>query len=158
MCVSFSAQKRPSRWSQRLMVGKAKAPTAAEKARMDVSKHHIPCLCCLLSRAGTRLPTIHHITSGFKRKGHHATLSLCEWHHQGYPFGNLTNQEMSGLLGPSLAHSKRQFNLEYGGERILLEVQNFLLNCFQDSPWLDYDVSPLVKSQAIEFWIKRSRN
>ena len=91
----------------------------------------MPCVCCEIE--GISQPnrtTVHHIVdNGYRRLsgGHQSTIPLCEWHHQGYPVQGalgLTVGEMENVYGPSLAHKKRAFNAEYGGERKLLEIIN----------------------------------
>jgi hypothetical protein len=135
------------------MVGKTKPPTAEEKKRLTTLKEHCPCLPCLLvNPRHIRLPTIQHKTSGFKRDGHAATYSACEWHHLGIPPDGMNKQEASGFLGPSLAHSKRTFVQEYGTENTLIQVQDFILRAFDEFQWLDYGVPVLVRRNAVDYW------
>ena len=65
------------------------------------------------------------------------SYASCEWHHFGKRFENMSRQEMSGLLGPSLAHGKRGFQEFFGSERFLIEIQNLILEHFNKSPWFD---------------------
>jgi len=91
----------------------------------------MPCICCEME--GISQPnrtTVHHIVDkGYRRLsgGDDSTIPLCEWHHQGYPVQGalgLTVAQMENVYGPSLAHKKKAFNAEYGGERRLLEIIN----------------------------------
>ena len=83
------------------------------------------------------------------------SYASCEWHHFGKRFENMSRQEMSGLLGPSLAHGKRGFQEFFGSERFLIEIQNLILEHFNKSPWNDYIVPHDVKREARELWDER---
>ncbi len=136
------------------MVGKAKPPTADEKRRLETMKDHMPCLPCLLVVNRTRLPEIHHVVSGFRREGHDQTVSLCLWHHRGHLAGDMSKQEMSGWLGPSLAMGKRTFQEFFGPERGLVEIQNLMIDGFAECPWFDYNVPTNIRREARELWTK----
>lgn len=135
------------------MVGKAKAPNAAEKQRLDILKEHCPCLLCLLKKGRVRLPDIQHMVAGFTRLGHEATYSSCEWHHRGLVPDGYTRQRMMGYLGPSLAMGKRTFVQEYGSEELLLAVQNYILEAYERFQWMDYDVPNGVRNTAVKMWV-----
>ena len=135
------------------MVGKTKPPNAEQSRRLEVLKDHCPCLLCLLSKGRVRLPDIQHMIAGFKRLGHDATYSSCEWHHRGIKPDQLTRQQAMGALGPSLAMGKRSFQAEYGSEELLLAVQNYVLEAYDRWKWLDYDVPRDVRRQAVKMWI-----
>ncbi len=64
---------------------------------------------------------------------------------------------MSGLLGPSLAMSKRTFCSEYGPEYILVAVQDLLLEEFAKHPWWDYDVPTDCRRRARDLWISMKK-
>ncbi len=50
------------------------------------------------------------------------------WHHFSKTENGMTNQEMTGLLGPSFAHSRREFEATYGDERdVLVRLQTWML-------------------------------
>ena len=134
------------------MVGKAKAPTVAEKRRLKTIKENMPCLPCLLTLDRTRLPTVQHVVSGFTREGHYRTYASCGLHHLGIKQDGWSRQAMSGLLGPSLTMGKRTFQSEYGSESVLIQVQDFLLQRFESSPWLDYHVPHDIRREALELW------
>jgi len=93
----------------------------ADRDRMAKLKE-MPCICC-----GRQPVEIHHIVDkGYRAHsgGHQATIPLCEWHHRGMPVGVWTVTETAARLGPSMALSKRQWNVRYGGERELLAKVN----------------------------------
>jgi hypothetical protein len=113
------------------MVGKTKRPTKEERERLKVSKENIPCLCCLIDTARTRLPTIQHVTSGGRRLGHMHTYSSCEWHHLGIP---------PDVGGPSFADGRKPFERHYGKEDDLVLLQDFLYGQYQNMPWLEYNI------------------
>ena len=130
-------------------------PSKADKDRMGLIKEHMPCLPCLLTVKKVRLPSVQHLVEGRKRLGHQFTYASCEWHHFGHPFGNMTNQEMSGMFGPSLAWGKRTFQEFFGPERLLVEIQDLLIKRFESSPWLDYAVPYEDRRQAFHVWTEK---
>jgi len=83
------------------MVGKTKAATVAERARMAAISES-GCICCLLAAGKTGPAEVHHLTSAGRRKGHQHTIGACPYHHRGHLNGQ-SKQQMSGLLGPSHA-------------------------------------------------------
>jgi len=104
----------------------AKPATAPEKARMALIAES-GCLPCLLHRKH-RQATIQHVTSGGRRLGHSYTYASCPWHHQAITEFGMNNQEMTGLLGPSFAQSKREFQETYGNEKeVLVRLQDWVL-------------------------------
>jgi len=80
---------------------------------------------------------IHHLTSGGRRRGDEATISLSPWHHRGLT-ENGSKQHYSGLYGPSFAHGRRGFQEFFGSDDYLLEVQNVVLAHYQQTPWFNY--------------------
>lgn len=134
------------------MVGRAKPATAAEKRRMTVIKHHIPCLACLFAVERVRLPEIDHKVSGMKREGHDKTSSLCCFHHRGVIPNGYTKQTISGLLGPSLAWGKRTFAEFFGHENLLITITTRLVKSYEESPWHEYDLPYDLKRKVIEYW------
>ena len=84
------------------------------------------CLPCRLSRHD-RQATVQHVTAGGRRLGHAYTYGSCPWHHQAVTENGHTNQEMLGMLGPSFAHSRREFEATYGDERdVLVRLQTWV--------------------------------
>jgi hypothetical protein len=85
------------------------------------------CLPCALDR-NKRQSTIQHVTQGGRRLGHMYTYGSCPWHHQGIKEDGYSRQDMIGLLGPSFAMGRRQFEAKYGNERnVLVPLQTW---CF----------------------------
>lgn len=115
------------------MVGKTKPATKDEKQRMESLKE-LPCLCCMLTGMNIVCgPTeVEHVTDRGRRLGHDKTLALGLWHHRGekaFQYQGMTNQEMSGAFGPSLAHGRKPFEQRYGDEsEVLVRLQDWVLS------------------------------
>ena len=122
---------------------------------MGLIKSNMPCLPCILVRNRIRLPSVQHVVEGRKRLGHQATYASCEWHHFGMPFGDKSQQWMSGFLGPSLAHGKRTFQEFFGPERLLVEIQDELIKAFESSSWIDYSIPYEVRREAFHLWTQK---
>lgn len=111
-------------------------PTPEETMRFETMRI-IGCLACRMNRqrgiatASFRLREleIHHLLSGGRRIGHHATICLCHYHHQGkrLPFIDHGYKAQAELFGPSLEREPARFRAMYGSEPQLLEQQNALL-------------------------------
>lgn len=96
-------------------------------------------LGCLISRVffqRNETPgTVHHILDGGRRLGHHATLYLSPWYHQGQPpqvrrggvIRQLTIEEATHTYGPSLEHDRRAFEQRFAPELDLLVMQDELI-------------------------------
>ena len=125
----------------------------ADKERMGLIKSNMPCLPCILAVSRVRLPSVQHVVEGRKRLGHQETYASCEWHHFGMNHDGMSRQEMSGLLGPSLAHGKRSFQAFFGPERLLVKLQNKLIASFVDSPWIDYAMPSDLHRSVQQLWI-----
>jgi hypothetical protein len=86
------------------------------------------CVACKIELGRYHMPEIHHIVDKGYRKhsgGDAATLPLCEWHHRGvHLMPNSTDGDMTETYGPSLAHSKKGFQMRFGTERELLALVN----------------------------------
>ena len=120
-----------------------KSPTKAEKARMDAIEW---CLPCLLNQR-QRQATIQHVTEGGRRLGHMYTYGSCPWHHQGMTENDLNNQQMTGMLGPSFAHSRKTFEDWYGDERdVLVKLQTWVLNNDYSQFWRLHEKWQLLRS------------
>ena len=100
-----------------------KAPTAAEAERMD-KLSQAGCVVCRLSYGAYVPAEIQHLTSGGRRKGHMFTIPLCPWHHRGVCNNGLTPEYMTSIMGPSFAHSRKDFEKTFGSEEYLLEETN----------------------------------
>jgi len=78
---------------------------------------------------------IHHLLSGGYRLGHHATICLAPWYHQGTPplvrhageLRQLTVDQATYRFGPSLALDRPAFEHRFGSELDLLAMQDELL-------------------------------
>jgi hypothetical protein len=104
---------------------KSKPANKMERKRFERLAEH-GCICCK-HHGHYRAAEIHHITECRKRLGHDYTLPLCEWHHRGIPPEPLGKNDTARLFGPSLAQSKREFQICYGTERELLqEIDSWL--------------------------------
>ena len=105
-------------------------PTKAEQARFDAMKEAGICIACLLRGTQPEYAQhieIHHLLSGNRRIGHMATVSLCHYHHQGYPPFGWGDAEAFDYLGPSLAKGSKPFRAAFGTDAELLTIQNELL-------------------------------
>ncbi len=110
------------------MVGRTKAPNAAQRRRLD-RLSRMACIACLLNAPGTHQPNkteVHHLVDKGTRElsgGHDATIPLCAWHHRGKRIRLLANDfMMAQQYGPSLALQKHAFVERYGTERHLLAI------------------------------------
>jgi hypothetical protein len=90
----------------------------ADLARFD-KLHRLGCICCLRAGSGYRAPDIHHVLSGGRRIGHHATLPLCPNHHR-FPSNG-------SVVGPSLADGSRTFSAKWGSQEQLLKEVNEMI-------------------------------
>jgi hypothetical protein len=135
-----AAPARKSRLRSGRSTGK---PTKAQAERIDRLKRG-ECVSCWLNRQSGR-PTAHfggcdahHVLSGGIRRGHHATLACCPWHHRGVkPYDQMTDAQATDLFGPSLAHGSKPFHALYGSDDELLALQEQLLaleNHAQEAP------------------------
>jgi hypothetical protein len=117
-------------------------PTPAE-LEMFAGMRRLGCVACRLNRE-IGMPTvafsqsnleIHHVLSGGRRIGHHATICLCHYHHQGkrLPFANLGYTEQAKVYGPSLEREPKRFRAIYGSEESLIDFQQKLLAIAADA-------------------------
>lgn len=125
------------------MVGKAIPATKAQKDRMDTIANYCGCLPCILENTLNRHTTIQHVTECRKRLGHDATYGACTWHH----FGQLPR-----MHGPSLAGGMKPYRERYGPERLLVELQDYVLELFAEDPWPEYDMPVSVGRKIQAKW------
>lgn len=108
----------------------AQAWTVHERERGQTIRE-IGCLACHLEGLGFQPTQIHHLTvtgrHGGPRRGHHATVGLCAWHHQGYRTDGASSAEMRAQRGPSLALEPRAFREKYGEDPELLQAQDLAI-------------------------------
>ena len=107
-------------------------PTKAEQARFGKLKA-LGCVACRLNGDGWDLdemvpPDIHHLLSGNKRIGHHATIPLCAWHHAGVGYDGVPCAWFLANIGPSIHKHTRAFRARYGADGELLAMVNELIN------------------------------
>ena len=108
------------------MKTKLSSPSKKHKERWSRAQE-IGCVACLLDGRLGVPGDVHHILSGGRRISHYHSLILCPWHHRAVPLeGGMCYTE--GILGPSMAHSPREFKRRYGTDSELLEIQNALLD------------------------------
>ena len=102
----------------------------AEKARMD-RLSMIRCVACWQTGLCCGKTEVHHLNmfgkAGNKRRGHHYTIPLGRWHHQGIPLAGITTTQMRLFFGPSLKLHSKAFRAQYGTDDELLEKVNNLL-------------------------------
>lgn len=132
------------------MVGKAKQGTPAQKKRMELIKV-LGCVACVLKNWPDVQCEVHHVVEGRVRLGHDQTIGLCTWHHRGES-GDYTKQYMMGMIGRSLAHGSRGFAEEFGDQLLLVKVQDYILERFQDEPWLEFAMPRSVVSDIFYLW------
>lgn len=101
---------------------------------MNISEAHrrrframqwVGCIACRLDGRPGEPADVHHLLSGGRRIGHHATIPLCPWHHRG--IANEGARAAESMRGPSLARSKRAFVERYGTEEELRETVDRML-------------------------------
>lgn len=100
--------------------------TKEDRDRFQKMKEY-GCICCRKTHGRWRYPEIHHILSGGRRIGHHATIPLCLWHHQGKLTEDITVEQAYQAFGPPMAKAKREWELTFGTELELLAEINVLL-------------------------------
>lgn len=103
-----------------------KSMTKPERDRITAIKEG-ECLAC--AQRGHEIAGVeaHHLLSGGRRIGHHATIGLCPWHHRGAVLFGATHAYMRAIYGPSLAEGSKPFHAEFGSDAELLARQNELL-------------------------------
>ena len=112
-------------------------PPRAEDVARFMAMKSIGCVACWLNRLQGRASAspghhnleIHHLLSGGRRIGHHATVCLCHFHHQGkrLPFVQYGYRAQAEIYGPSLEREPRRFREVYGSDEVLLAFQNKLI-------------------------------
>lgn len=101
-------------------------PTKADQKRFEALLK-AGCLACLQRVQLFRVPEIHHLLSGNKRRGHRFSVPLCSYHHRNVPIGPMSLKEHRELLGPSLAKESKAFREEFGSDDELLERANRII-------------------------------
>jgi len=103
-------------------------PTKADLSRFAKLKA-LGCVACKLDGLtdDQTEPQIHHYLSGNKRIGHHATVPLCYFHHNGLPYDGIPTAWLLANVGPSFHKHTREFRKRYGSDKELLETVNQLI-------------------------------
>lgn len=143
------------------MVGKTPRARKNDKQRMETIAKHCGCLPCLLMGHLDIHTTIEHVTESGRRVGkneqHQWTIGLCVWHHFGRCSNNWSRMQMSGEYGPPLTWGRREFEGHFGDElKVLIPVQNFLLELFDRKPWPEYALPREVARELRNNWIYRN--
>ncbi len=142
------------------MVGKTPRILKDERKRLETIKLYCGCLPCLLMGHLDRHSTIEHVTENGRRVGvksdeHKNTIGLCMWHHFGVCDAGQSKANMAIEYGPSLFGGRRIFEEHFGDEvKVLIKVQNFMLDLFADSPWQEYSVARNVARLTRNHWIE----
>jgi len=135
------------------VVGKSKPANISDKKRMALIKV-LGCVPCVLKNWPDAQCEVHHVVEGRVRLGHSQTMGLCLWHHRGE--GNAdagyTRQQLSGMLGPSLAHGPRYFAEVFGSQATLVQVQDYIIQRFTDQAWLEFSMPRGVILDIFYFW------
>ncbi len=129
------------------MVGKSKARTKEDRERIEISKHYVSCLPCILVGFVNSHADYQHVVEAQRRLGHKCGYSSCLWHHRGMKDGlwrDLTTQAMIGMFGPSLAHGKKPFREFFGSELLLVKVQDFAIKLYRRYQWNEFEMSQFV--------------
>lgn len=102
-----------------------KPPTVRQSNRLATIKG-LWCIPCAMDAWG-HVTTVQHVVEGKYRVGHDCTYGACGWHHLGYPPDGLTISEAAAAWGPSLQHDLRGYEKRYGPERVLVAIQDVVL-------------------------------
>jgi len=146
------------------MVGKTPRIRKSARDRFDVIKSHCGCLPCLLMGYLDVHTSVEHVTESGFRVGkdsvqHEASIGLCIWHHYGRCNSSKVRQRMIGEFGPSLAHGRKPFESFFGDElKVLLPIQDYLLEQFADNPWPEYNLPRNVARLTRHQWINLNAN
>ena len=135
------------------MVGNTEQATPAEKARMEKIKV-LGCVACVISGWPDMQCEVHHVVEGRVRLGHDQTMGLCLWHHRAETSDGYTKQQMSGLLGPSLANGSYDFAENFGSQATLVQVQNYIIDRFAEAPWLEFSMPRGIILDIFQFWAR----
>ncbi len=105
--------------------------TKAERAWLGRVKQ-AGCLCCLSlgldHDPDGPMVEAHHLLDGGMRRGHDATVGLCQWHHRGrLMLEGWTHAMHREFLGPSLAEGSVPFHARFGDDDALIARQRDVL-------------------------------
>lgn len=108
-----------------------KEPTTKEVKRFQRIQE-LGCVACQLDGVPNVPCDIHHLLSGGRRLGHEYTVGLCPWHHRAVLPSGHRLCDFAEVHGPSLAATPRAFATRYGDEYELYEIQNALLDHYEE--------------------------
>ena len=135
------------------MIGKRRQCTPEQKARREFVKLYMSCLPCLLKRHLNVHCDYHHVVEGQKRLGEDYAYGSCLWHHKGIPLGELTRQDMIGMVGVSYALSRREFRANFGNERTLVALVDYAHEIWKRAPWLEFGMPHEVRRLIFMKWL-----
>ncbi len=142
------------------MVGNTPRVRKSDRDRFEIIRLNCGCLPCLLLGHLDVHTSIEHVTERGRRVGegseqHEWTIGLCAWHHFGHRHNHTNRQQMSGEYGPSLIWGRNMFEEHFGDEvKVLVPVQDYMLDLFADSPWQEYSVPRQIAREVRSHWIK----
>ena len=134
------------------MVGKVIPANKDEREHQNIIRTYCGCLPCILEGKFDTHATIQHVTEGY-RVGQWAVYGACIWHHLGQTFPDSDFDYMAFHYGPSLFHNKRLYVETYGNERLLMELQNYMVEQWRADPWQPYSVPVTVLHNVRSFWV-----
>ena len=80
------------------------------------------CIACWLDGYDETPCVVHHMLSGNRRIGHHATIGLCPAHHHRSTSGLSVSKCIA--IGPSWHEQRREFRARYGSDTELVAMQS----------------------------------
>ena len=123
------------------MVGQTQAIRSQDRIRFSAF-HEIGCIMCALEdRVGMGVVTVQHVVEANRRiedddgNQHAMTYPACRWHHLGEVPYNCKGSPNKATMyyGPSLQHSKREFETRYGTERQLIDITDAMVRMVMDN-------------------------
>lgn len=102
-------------------------PTKEQAMRFE-KLQLLGCVACRKRHNIARFPVeLHHLISGWRRRGHDFVIPLCSWHHRGVVENGFRAAEMFTMHGPSFALNPKMFRLDFGRDDDLLAEVNGLI-------------------------------
>lgn len=132
------------------MLGSRRTPDEAR--RIEVTKHAIGCMPCLLRGWYNVQADYHHVVKGMRRLGHMYGYGMCLWHHKGEldpDYLELSLSEVRDRIGPSYAAERKKFIEEFGDEMDLVDTNTFAVRLWMSDPWNDFSM-PHDKASRIQ--------
>jgi len=123
--------------------------------RMHTIKYYCGCLPSLLMHQPNVHCDVHHVLSGGRRIGDHATVGMSPWHHRGMPWDGKTEGQMEDFLGPSMAKSPGKFKEKFGTQQELLEIQDYVLELWERKRWFEFQLPTYIAHDVRLFWKRK---